>query len=45
MKEKPNVYRHFLTGLAVDWRGNWTIVEGMIEEILGGCEVMVYRFK
>lgn len=25
--------------------GDWTIVEGMIEEILGGCEVMVYRFK
>lgn len=25
--------------------GDWAIVEGMIEEVLGGCEVTVYRFK
>ncbi|WP_144483217.1 macro domain-containing protein [Bacillus pumilus] len=25
--------------------GDWTIVEGMIEEVLGGCEVTVYRFR
>ncbi|MGX9289876.1 macro domain-containing protein [Bacillus sp. A015] len=25
--------------------GDWTIVEDMIEEVLGDCEVTVYRFK
>ena len=25
--------------------GDWTIVEEMIEEVLGDCEVTVYRFR